>query len=601
MAPENGKPFGASPENCNTFGEIFPDASDSWEDLLGAHVPIEDCDQPMLDFPEESTQVSHTPPVAVMIDPQVFQDPIVKMEASDGPFLSGLPVNSINDPVEISDTEDPESRFKHSTKMSDGVHIVSDKDDLEEFSIEDADSTSVSVKKEDDELEFLWQNMGETVIDLDSDEEPVPTSKPDLGKSFLKGLDPKGKRRSVDPAAMRRAQEAHLRAYRRKNGIPEPSATREVFNGLGVQEPKPSSDDEFEWMKEVVNLDEGPSIDFRALKKEYKAKRKARKNTMEDDVQFKKAQIDENQRLRMLAQEAADTDSDDEAEESDDGLFVSQQPYSHSKRPFSSMMDISDDDDDVEEVVLVEKPSSKKPKTVTADLSTKRSRAKALQKELQSNMLAGIEAHILKDQKKDEIRKAAEAETVRSGGKKASKKAKVPDLSAKRTKTGRMNNIGSLTTSNLYEDSNANLDRPALPVVTEKKKKEFLSSLIANIPLEDRKQANADKIDVLRASRILGSRKVRHDGNGNWAFKGMKSSLFHHQVTGAAHMLIREQGEQHPHGGILADEMGLGKTVMMIACMLANRQTDPEEPKCTLVVCSPALIGQCESWWPYVC
>ena len=31
---------------------------------------------------------------------------------------------------------------------------------------------------------------------------------------------------------------------------------------------------------------------------------------------------------------------------------------------------------------------------------------------------------------------------------------------------------------------------------------------------------------------------------------------------------------------------------MTIATMVANRQTDPERPKCTLIVCSPALMTQ---------
>lgn len=566
-------------------------------ELLGDEVHIEENDQPMLDFRGDSTQSYHTPPVAVMVNPQASKVPTIKIEALEGPFISELTVNTIDDPIEISDTEDLDHTCEHDFKMLDGV-VPSDKEVLEEITILDAESTPVPIKKEDDEVEFLWEKMDDRVIELDSDDEPSTASQPNLGKSFLKGLDPEGKRRSIDSAAMRRAQEAHLQVLRRRHGIPEPSATRGILPGLGLQGPK--SGDDFVWMQEVVNLDDGPLTDFRAVKQEYKAKRKARKNTMEDDVQYKKAHMENSQRVKRLAQEAADTDSDDEAEESDDGLFVSQQRYSHSKRPFSSMMDVNDDDDDDDDddegVVPVEKPNSKRPKTVQANISTKKSRARALQKELKSNMLAGIEPHLLRDQKRVEDRRAAEAETVHTGGKKSSKKSKAPDLSAKRTKTGRMNNIGSLVTSNLYEDSNANLDRQALPVVTEKKKKEFLSSLIANIPLEDKKQANADRIDVLRASALLGSRKVFPDGQGNWTFKGMKSSLYHYQLSGAAYMKMREQGEQNPYGGILADEMGLGKTVMMIACMLANRQTDPEEPKCTLIVCSPALIGQCESW-----
>ena len=39
--------------------------------------------------------------------------------------------------------------------------------------------------------------------------------------------------------------------------------------------------------------------------------------------------------------------------------------------------------------------------------------------------------------------------------------------------------------------------------------------------------------------------------------------------------------------------MGLGKTVMVIATMAANPQMDPHKSKCTLVVCTPALIDEC--------
>ena len=491
----------------------------------------------------------------------------IKKEALDVPFTSGIAMNTLDDPVEISDTEDPDSIYKHGTKMSDGVIILSDEEDHEEVIVFDDGSTSVAIKKENPDVELLGATRGLVEVSDSENDEPSIAPDPKLGKSFLRTLKPRAKRTAADIQRMQQIQRLFAEKSLNRNlgpGAGVPLATPKVLQSAGLGSPSHSSNDAFAWMNEVGSLDDDTATDFRVLEKVYKAQRKARQNTLEDDVQFKKAQNEENQRLKRLAQESADTDSGDEAEESDDGLFIPQQSSFHSKRPFSSMMDIiDDDDDDDEEVVPIEPPNPKKPKPAKADLSTKKSRAKARQKELRCNMLAGIEAHLLRDQKRieDKAAKTAEVEELRTGGKKASNKAKAPDISAKRTKTGRMNNVRSLLTSNIYEDSNANLDRQALPVITEKKKKEFMSSLIANIPPEDKKQANSDRIDILNASRLLGSWKVVPDGQGNWTFKGMKSSLYHYQVCGAACMRVRETGEQHPYGGILADEMGLGKTV----------------------------------------
>lgn len=637
-------------ENGNSSDELPPRAtylqqSDTYDDILGVRIPIEDRDLSMPDVEEEHSHRLHPPSIANTITQRV-QDPDktagrqdlmmelrihnaspadtdpnsvnsggpashdtttkkvpasrlkeekifqIKKEALDVRLISGMTMNTIDDPFEISDTEDADTMYKHGTRMSDGVIVLSDEEDCEEIMVFDDGLTSVAIKKENPDVE---------VSNSENDERSTaPAPKPN--KPILRISQPRAKRTPAEIERMQQIQRLYAEtALRRNLG---PGAGRALANPQAVQSseqhsPPHSSSDQFAWMNGVVLDDGGSKTDFRELRKMYKAKRKAHKNILEDDIAFKKAQNEENQRLKRLAQETADTDSDDEAEESDDGLFIPQEPFSNSKRPFSTMMDSIDDDDDDEELVPVEKPLSKKTRLAPPDLSTKRSRAKALQKELRSNMLAGIEASLLRDQKRieDKAAKAAEAEAVHNGGKKVSKKArkpKTPDLSAKRTKTGRMNNLGSLMTSNLYEDSNANLDRQALPVITEKKKKEFMSSLTANIPLEDKKQANSDRIDILKASTILASRKVFPDGQGNWTFKGMKSSLYHYQITGAAYMKMRETGEQHPYGGILADEMGLGKTVQMIATMLANRQTDPEEPKCTLIVCSPALMSQCE-------
>ena len=59
-------------------------------------------------------------------------------------FISDLSMNIINDPMEISDTEDLDSVFKHGTKMSGGVVVLSDMEDPEEIIIFDDGSIPYS-------------------------------------------------------------------------------------------------------------------------------------------------------------------------------------------------------------------------------------------------------------------------------------------------------------------------------------------------------------------------------------------------------------------------------------------------------------------------
>ncbi len=333
MASENDDPFdGASPSASHT------QEPDTYDDLLGVQVPIGDLDMSMLDFQEEHTHSFHTPPTARMTEQQTHNAESagldaslptlkIKKEALDVPFTSGIAMNSIDDPVEISDTEDPDSIYKYGTTMSDGVIFLSDGEDPEEIIVFDDGSTSVTIKKENPDVELLGATRGLVeVSDSDNDEPPTGPA-PKLGSSFLRTPNPRAKRTPADIGRMQQIQRLYAERALGRNlgpGAGKSLASPHALPSAELTSPNHSSGDGFAWMSEVINLDDGPTTDFRELKKEYKAKRKARQNTLEDDVQFKKAQNEENQRLKRLAQETADTDSDDEAEESDDGLFVPQ-------------------------------------------------------------------------------------------------------------------------------------------------------------------------------------------------------------------------------------------------------------------------------------
>ncbi|KAL9638428.1 MAG: hypothetical protein Q9164_001561 [Protoblastenia rupestris] len=458
-------------------------------------------------------------------------------------------------------------------RMRKGTIMIADGDDENDMIILD-DGSTVEIKKEQDQIPISWSEMDGQIIDLDSLEVNQPITKASLlGNPMFRKCLASVQRPRIPSDKMQQMQRVYAA---RVLGKPVATGAGVIFQPPDLTHPphsKPTlNDDGFEWMTNTIIPDDpDPGAEFQKLKQAYKAKRKARKNTLEDDVEFKKAQKGETERIKRLAHDAAGSSEDsdeDEAEDSDDGLFLpeDQTRSGLSKRPFTAYED--DDDEDNEELInaLIGKPSAKLSRMDEAndksDTSDRRSRArdyrKELAKEQRYNMMAGIEAVLLRDQMKQEMKAAKEVATQEKNSNKGRRKkaAKGAQLATKRTKTGRMTNVGSLLTSNVYDDSNASLGQASLPVVTEKKKKEFLSSLIAHIPLEGKKEANQDKIDILESSKILLPRNCLPDGKGNWAMKGLKCSLFHYQVQGAACMKTRELGDQSPFGGILADGMG---------------------------------------------
>lgn len=119
--------------------------------------------------------------------------------------------------------------------------------------------------------------------------------------------------------------------------------------------------------------------------------------------------------------------------------------------------------------------------------------------------------------------------------------------------------------------------------------------LFANIPEGSSKSnAKSDKARLQQASKSFGFANVKAQ-DGKWLVKGMRSTLYHHQLLGAQWMVQRELSSEPPHGGLLADSMGLGKTVQTIACMVANPPLPADinrRVKATLIVVPATVIDQ---------
>ena len=504
--------------------------------------------------------------------------------------------------IDLSDSEDlstsqAEGLYKHGVTLADGTIMLSDGEDEEEIIIlNDDGSSSVTIKKENPDVEFLGANKG--VINIsDTLDEGAPLRK--NGKPYLRTANPRVLRTPEDIEKMRKLQQMYGEKALGKVAACGASDMFNIPNAVGNIQDKDA------WMRGTYTPEEDTAGHFAKLKRVYKAKVKARKNTLEDDVNFQRAEKEEKARLKRielayLRDRGSDSSDDNEAEESDDGLFVPQFPRKNG--PAKRRAAAAREDDNNSENDAVSKGNSGPRKRRSKDTS-KRTAAE-LKRELADNMMAGLEFDLAKNDKTNlgkalrrrphgdkspGLSNEAQESMGNGRGKKGDKASRRP----KPTQAGYMNDSASLVTSNVYEDANANIGKAAMPIMTDTRKKQAMTSLISSIPVEDKAKAKSEKAHILRMTTILGSCKASTTAAG-WDLKGMTSTLHHHQVQGAGTMKEREIGANEPKGGLLADEMGFGKTVMMIATIVANPPAPGEEYRSTLIVCSPALLSQCE-------
>ena len=506
--------------------------------------------------------------------------------------------------IDLSDSEEsPKSQaeawYKHGVTMADGTIMLSDGEDEEEIIVlNDDGSSSVTIKKENPDVEFLGANKGVVTLSETFNEDTATAPLRKNGKPYLRTMNPRALKTPEDIEKLRKLQQM----YKEKAlGKAAASGASNMFNTPNIAG---NIQDKDAWMRGTYTPEENTANHFSKVKRVYKAKVKARKNTLEDDINFQRAEKEEKARLKRVElaylRDRGCHSSDDEAEESDEGLFVPQYPRENGSAKRRAATARDDDNNSEDDAAPKGKSGPRKRRSKDA---SKRTPAE-LKKELADNMIAGIEFWLAKTKTETSLGKALREPSQGNKGSSLSNdaqesmgnsKGKKPGKASrpKPTQAGYMNDAASLMTSNVYEDSNANVGKAAMPLMTSSRKREAMASLISSIPVENKAKAASEKEHILRMTTILGSCKASTKAVG-WDLKGMTSTLHHHQVQGAGTMKEREIGENEPKGGLLADEMGFGKTVMMIATMIANPPALGEEYRSTLIVCSPALLSQCE-------
>ena len=696
MASENGDTFPTSP---NLFRL---DDDDGYEDLLGTQFPNDNPDISFLDLDEDLMSEPAEQPVQlrqkvqqVLSSPQAtdkvelaqpggkrrrFKIPehaeIIDLDASKTNDTCHSSVQTCvktenqdiavhdNGPTPVIKTEEVEIGFSWKAMPEQCINLIdsdeeSDNDKEQSDKIKHNNPNSSAIKREDEE--WIWADIQREVIELsDSENEKgSPTDRlkqPEQNRKSQAAPASAPRYTALSKVKATRAPADRAKLLRMQKMYAERALGRKVIVGAGgifkgaqtpadiasaALTPVPQVENELAWMNSTADPDEdaNAAIEFAQVKAQYNRKKRAGRNSFEDDVLFMKAESAEKARVKRLDDDyhrdhgpvyrhvftssklmAANHGNSEDFEvingSSEDELFVRQSPLPSTslKRPYAATVQ-SDNDDDRFVIVESDAEESDPNAYVTRKPQSKKKRAQELEKELQESMLAGIEMDVARDQKKAEKQakgpgkganrngksrkgkpKGAKRNDVRSGsGVKKSKSKKNKSKKPRPTQEGYLNNIDSLFTSNVYEDANANLNRPSLAVTDSLIKDQALKSLLAGVPLEDLRQARSEKQHLHKATKILGARKVKSDGKGGWKFTGMKTSLYHHQVQGAAWMREREIGDILPLGGLQADEMGLGKTVMTIACMISNRPAPGSDSRCTLIVSTPALVTQWES------
>lgn len=314
--------------------------------------------------------------------------------------------------------------------------------------------------------------------------------------------------------------------------------------GTAIEDDQDNVNWDIDLEQEAAEANEAAAAAFIQRKSEYELLKAEGINTEEDDIRFAAEENAEIARLRTV--ERSQMEIDDTAEQTglppgyvdEDSLFVPELP---------------------------ETPEPRRKKTAEP-----KPRAPRDNSHLQEALHAGIEDGPGPNRKpKRPARASSEDNQLPKKRLKANKPAgtkKPPQKRGRKRGPGATTlNIDSLGRTNIIEVAQANASRPDMPTFTSKVKAKALNELIASIPTADRASAASDKAAVLQATKkFKGQGAMKADGRGGWLLRGMESSLYCHQVLGAAFLRERETGNAKPRGGLICDEMGFGKTIQMM-------------------------------------
>lgn len=269
-----------------------------------------------------------------------------------------------------------------------------------------------------------------------------------------------------------------------------------------------------------------PAETFRTLQRNVEGKRQNGSLTWQEDIEFARAQDEEEARvLKERLDKAYDASNNSAIDEEESRLSP-------------DVASMPDEDLDVEEP---KKRGRKRKADPSSQAQPKKRRATA----------KSTEDILIKTRRKAEekIKSARAAKGKNQAPKKQGRKKRAADPN--------LLNSTSIRDNDIFENAAHNRDLPDQPTFEfTTRKDKALKSLIASVPEECRPIAKVDKKYLDDAMRqFTGQGAVKPADDGNWRVKGMKATLKHYQILGVSFMRRRECATQEPKGGILADEM----------------------------------------------
>lgn len=338
MTSEDGDFVGASPPLFR-----LDDDDDEYEDLLGTQFPNDNPDLPLLDLDEDFTPSAAEPSAQSLHRrrPRVSIPDSTEIIDLDGYEFCGLPhhlpqafikaedrdvvLPSVEKPATVK-TEEPETDFFWRVMPDQYINLV---DDKEEPQI----GTKLSPIKQESEEEWTWTEMQREVIELsDSEDEnrangflkattaersnhielldqstlsgPAPASAPS-GSMLRSNI--KTKRTPGDHDKLLQIQRLYAERALGKAVVAGAGGMFKGAQGSAATASAAKSagnvpEDELAWMNSTVdpNEDADTAKEFAECKARYNRKKRAGKNTFEDDIFFMKAESAEKARLKRL-------------------------------------------------------------------------------------------------------------------------------------------------------------------------------------------------------------------------------------------------------------------------------------------------------------
>ncbi|GES64754.1 SNF2 family helicase [Aspergillus terreus] len=291
--------------------------------------------------------------------------------------------------------------------------------------------------------------------------------------------------------------------------------------------------------------------------------------TMADQIRFEREKQKEEARKKRVTSRMALEEKEKEQGQRQDALFCELNPAGPSAEGQNPLQE--DEPHKPSEQPESKKPEKPKPKLQNRITAAERRRSKNL----------GLDVVLGKEKQKGRGRGKKRKPNDGEGGRSKKQKEEAADPNL---------NLNDMVFSNVLEEAHVSSTMQACPGFTKMDKNKALTELIASIPAEDQNDAKSDKKKILEATRKFTT-SARSDGNGGWKIKGLKTSLYHYQLLGAAFMRDRENTNHAPRGGLLCDMMGFGKTIQALANIVDGRQTDENDPvKTTLIVVPSHLV-----------